>query len=495
MMRRYCTTWAVFMFATGQALCQAPEGTPAPKEEKPEVPAAQQLEQAIREGKAGVVMNLIKDRSLLEQFYLGGNRPLHKAVQQNQLKVVEVLLAAGADRYRINRALKSSIDIALERKHFEILSLLYDTAEEKDKLAMHERILDRLVRFDSVRQYDLYRKTYPKDRTYVPMEMDHFFLAAASGSVAMLESFETEGRSLKEIDPATHGGILHYLAAGGHTSVIKKLGDRLGDINAVDGMGQTALSLAAVTHSIYTADLLLSMGANPDIADSQGYGPLHRAAWWGDVELARKLLAAGADATLLTKDGRTALDIAKHNRNEDVAALLPVNARTMTGEETGDFGAILSECRRAIQELKLGQLQRHLASSNPNLNETDRLGFTLLHYAALSNSVEIVQTLLDAGADVNAPDAHGGWTPLMIAVGGDQLNLTKVLLMAGADVNAQDVRGMTALHMAHVNDNGAILEALRLAKPDETLMTADGSRPEDLSGFRAKIVRAEEEAR
>lgn len=49
-----------------------------------------------------------------------------------------------------------------------------------------------------------------------------------------------------------------------------------------------------------------------------GYTPLHAAAKSGDLEITRLLLAAGADASLATDDGKTARDLA----HEDVRALL-----------------------------------------------------------------------------------------------------------------------------------------------------------------------------
>lgn len=68
-----------------------------------------------------------------------------------------------------------------------------------------------------------------------------------------------------------------------------------------------------------------------------------------------------------------------------------------------------------------------------------------LHQAAGANAVEIVETLLTAGADPTAPDGKG-LTPLMRAAASAALDAGKRLLGAGADVNAQhDPDGNTAL--------------------------------------------------
>ena len=68
-----------------------------------------------------------------------------------------------------------------------------------------------------------------------------------------------------------------------------------------------------------------------------------------------------------------------------------------------------------------------------------------LHQAARANSLEVVETLLAAGADPSVPDGQGV-SPLMRAADSVALDAGRRLLAAGADVNAQhDPDGNTAL--------------------------------------------------
>ena len=79
-----------------------------------------------------------------------------------------------------------------------------------------------------------------------------------------------------------------------------------------------------------------------------------------------------------------------------------------------------------------------------------------LEYAAQFGSVDEVQTLLDAGADVNARIVGGmydGWTILIVTAKYRKPDTVRVLLEAGADVNAQipsdrEQAGLTALIVA-----------------------------------------------
>ena len=85
--------------------------------------------------------------------------------------------------------------------------------------------------------------------------------------------------------------------------------------------------------------------------------------------------------------------------------------------------------------------------AEPNPNEADKFGNTVLRYAALKGHAEIAKMLLSAGANPNAAN-NDGITALLSAASKGHAEVAKVLLSAGANPNAATDDGWTALHWA-----------------------------------------------
>jgi hypothetical protein len=107
---------------------------------------------------------------------------------------------------------------------------------------------------------------------------------------------------------------------------VNTLLDEGADINIIRGdsndLGQTALYCAAVRNNKELVRMLLSRGADPNIADLYGLFPLQRAAAMGLYEIAELLLKAKANVKQTTLTGKTALAWAIQNKHLDIAQLL-----------------------------------------------------------------------------------------------------------------------------------------------------------------------------
>lgn len=133
----------------------------------------------------------------------------------------------------------------------------------------------------------------------------------------------------------------------------------------------------------------------------------------GDVDRVRALLAAGADRNARNAEGATALMLAAHAGNLGL-----VNALIEAGADVN-----------ALDERGWGPLSRAVYNA-----DLDR-GFA-----------DVVQALIDAGANLEAPIGFGV-RPLMLAAGYGETAVVETLLRAGADVLARNEGGLTALMM------------------------------------------------
>jgi ankyrin repeat protein len=85
------------------------------------------------------------------------------------------------------------------------------------------------------------------------------------------------------------------------------------------------------------------------------------------------------------------------------------------------------------------------------------MGWTILHWIAHDGRKDIVETLADAGANVNARDDSGA-TPLHRAVEMAAPGSIAVLLSHGADMRVADGQGRTVLHLAAAIDSLPLLQ-------------------------------------
>jgi hypothetical protein len=101
---------------------------------------------------------------------------------------------------------------------------------------------------------------------------------------------------------------------------------------------------------------------------------------------------------------------------------------------------------------KFTRVSIKLRQSDPNMQQNEDVSSwyardvdMALLAAIKGERLEVVERLLEQGADVNTVSFMQGWTALMRASGDKRLDVMELLLKKGADINAKDRDGATAL--------------------------------------------------
>ena len=168
--------------------------------------------------------------------------------------------------------------------------------------------------------------------------------------------------------------------------------------------------------------------------------PLHVASAGGFVELACVLLKHGADIEARDGDDTSPLELATINVHLEFIRFLlqhgaDVNARNKQ-RLTPLFWASRWEIPSAAQVL---------LENGAEVNARSDYHQTPLHRAKVA---EVVQVLVDHGADADAQDSLYQRTPLHLASQDARVDVVRALLENGADANARDDTNMTPAHLA-----------------------------------------------
>jgi len=116
--------------------------------------------------------------------------------------------------------------------------------------------------------------------------------------------------------------IVHNTASVGDVEGLKNALAAGADKDEEDSEGRTALHFACGYGEVKCAQVLLEAGAKVDALDKNKNTALHYAAGYGRKECVALLLENGAAVTLQNLDGKTPIDVAKLNNQDDVLQLL-----------------------------------------------------------------------------------------------------------------------------------------------------------------------------
>jgi ankyrin repeat protein len=242
-------------------------------------------------------------------------------------------------------------------------------------------------------------------------------------------------------------------AANGNAAMIGVLLDAGADANAPDPAGDTPLMNAARVGSVDSVRLLLDRGAKIDTADATyQQTPLMVAIRENQPDVVKLLISRGASVNAKTRVGRAPQWILPnsvpgfgHGIGIVRGGLPPRGSRAPI---PGGMTPLLYAARDGRMDTV-----RMLLDAGANINDRDANEITPLIIAITNNHPEVARALIDRGADIKAVDWYGR-TALWSAVETRNmdvdnatfansidrvpyLELIQVLLDKGADVNAR----------------------------------------------------------
>nr|XP_015100730.1 protein phosphatase 1 regulatory subunit 16A [Vicugna pacos] len=226
--------------------------------------------------------------------------------------------------------------------------------------------------------------------------------------------------------------------------------------------GLTALHQSCIDDFREMVQQLLEAGAKVNARDSECWTPLHAAATCGHLHLVELLIARGADLLAVNTDGNMPYDLCEDEQTLDCLETAMAN-RGITQDGI--------EQARALPELHMLDDIRSLLQAGADLDAPQDHGATLLHIAAANGFSKVAALLLEHRASLNAKD-HDGWEPLHAAAYWGQVHLVELLVAHGADLNGKSLTDETPLDVC--GDEEVRAKLLELKHKHDALLRAQG---------------------
>src|SRR5215831_3741486 len=401
--------------------------------------AQSEVADAAMEGNTAAVRALLGKKAEVNAPQVDGATALHWAVQANNLEMIEMLLGAGAAVSAASKSGATPMQLAAMNGHAAIIERLIragadpnaplsQTGDTALMMAISERHSD-VAKVLVERGADLNAKS-----NFVPSASGRGFEGTAP--VAPKPDQAIEEFASGWMTP------LMFAAREDDLESARLLVQAGADVNAVGGDGKDALGLALFNGSYDVASLLLDSHANVNHADAQRFTPLFWAVDRRNMETApnfpwmvttdplpliKKLLDAGANPNALVNNTPRA-------RMREGSPRIVFATALMRAAFAGDL--------ELVKLLLAHGADPHIQSSDRETTLMAACGLAFINgyhrQRPSAERLEVVKLLADLGEDVNHADGYG-ITPLMAAANLGDINIVRYLIDKGADLGAHDL--------------------------------------------------------
>jgi serine/threonine-protein phosphatase 6 regulatory ankyrin repeat subunit B len=303
-------------------------------------------------------------------------------------------------------------------------------------------------------------------------EIIDFINAASDGNAAGVARFLKKYPT--SADAHEHGTTALMMASRyGQREIVELLIKKGADVHAENDDGYTALTVA-VAYDPNIVDLLLKNGADFNYKDKDGRTVLmHLAAHLGNEKMLALLLDKGADLHEKDKTGTTVLMMAANHGHSDIVDFLlekgmDINEKNNFGDTALMYAAEgrqkdivnLLTAKGAAMDERSAQAMKTKRKNGESFS-VPVTAVSRLVDAAEKGDLATVTTLLDEhGATIiNQKNPHG-WMALTWAAHAGHSDMVELLLDRGADIDAKDGYHMSALIQAAAEKHRDVVELL-----------------------------------
>jgi ankyrin repeat protein len=419
------------------------------------------LAAAVQQNDAAAVRKLLAAKADVNAVQADGMTALHWAAYHDDADLVKRLLTVGAEAKIANRYGITPLFLACENGSGEIVAMLLAAgADANATLPGGETALMTAARTGRLAPVQALLAKGANVNARERKGQTALMWAAAEGHKEVIEALLAAGADYQT--PLASGFTpLAFAIREGRTAATLRLIEAGAGVNEVmqpkrGGKAMSPLLLAVENGHFELAAEVLKAGANPNDQPA-GYAALHAISWvrkpirgdgdppptgsgdLGSLEFVRELVARGADVNLrlvkgesgrgrFTTTGSTPFLLASRTGDVPLMKLLlelkgdpaipnadnspPLLAAAGVGAlADGDEAAATEE--EAIAAVKL------LLELGADVNAVDDNGETAMHGAAYQSLPQLVQLLVDRGANVTVWNRANKWkwTPLLIAEG------------------------------------------------------------------------------
>lgn len=404
-------------------------------------------------GRTGIVRLLIDSKANVNaRSCYSGQTALHAGYKYPE--IARMLLRAGAD---INARTKSNATPLCEAASFGYDSTVKVMLEFNPSAESKHEALTKAIEADATNSTRLLLDAGADPLKSATEGCAELAWAVRRNNLAifrMLLEFDIDLERRKE-DPSKIRSILStavmVVTRSSDLSIIKHLVDRGSDIESKGHPGQTPLCQMATKDHLEGVRYLLSKGANVNTEDTSSSSPLANACFFSSINVVRFLCTRGADINFISRgEFASPLQAATYRdpspeRDAIVRYLIEdapqkANVRQITPQWGVPLNMACLNCSVDIVQLMLDN------GADFDVNSSDTMGRKPIHYA-LYQSKENVELLRRYGAELFEKDnIQRG--PLHLAVLSGCLDIVRYVLDEGKDselVNERDTDGWTPL--------------------------------------------------